>query len=52
MGKEIEINGCVSIPNDLTHDEFSEKFINFIESNGWWFGGMTTALIDGEPIDE
>ena len=52
MSKEIEINGCVSIQNDLTHDEFLEKFINFIESNGWYFGGMTTVLIDGESVDE
>ena len=30
MIKEIEINGCVTVPNDLTHDEFLDKFINFI----------------------
>ena len=52
MSKEIEINGCISIQNDLTHDEFLEKFINFIESNGWYFGGMTKILNDGEPVDE
>ena len=52
MSKEIEINGCISIQNDLTHDEFSEKFINFIESNGWCFGGGTKVFIDGEYVDE
>lgn len=52
MNKEIEIDGCVSIQNDLTHDEFLKKFINFIESNGWCFGGITNVLIDGEPVDE
>lgn len=52
MNKEIKINGCVEIPNNVTHNEFLTKFINFIESNGWQFGGGTTAMIDGKCIDE
>lgn len=52
MSKEIEINGCVTVPNDLTHDEFSKKFINFLEANEWWFGGMTKVLIEGKYVDE
>lgn len=52
MSKEIEINGCISIQNDLTHDEFLEKFINFIETNGWYFGGGTRVYIDGEYVNE
>ena len=52
MAKEIEINGCVTVQNDLTHDEFLEKFINFIEINGWYFGGGTRAFVDGKPVDE
>lgn len=30
---------------NIDHDEFTDKFIDFIESNGWYFGGGT-VLID------
>ena len=50
--KEIEINGCVTIPTDVTHDEFLKKFIDFIEENNWCFGGGTKVLINGEYVDE
>lgn len=52
MNKEIAINGCVTVSKNVTHDEFLEKFIKFIESNGWHFGGGTTAMINGKCIDE
>lgn len=50
--KEIEINGCIKIPTNITHEEFLKKFINFIEENKWHFGGGTKVLINGEYIDE
>lgn len=37
--KEIEINGCVSVPQSCSEDEFLGKFIDFIENNFWSFGG-------------
>lgn len=37
--KEIEINGCVSVPKDCSEDDFSNKFIDFVENNYWSFGG-------------
>ena len=37
--KEIEINGCVSVPESCSEDEFSDKFIDFVEKNCWSFGG-------------
>jgi translation elongation factor EF-Ts len=37
--KEIEINGCVSVPQSCSEDEFLQKFIDFIENNYWSFGG-------------
>lgn len=37
--KKIEINGCISVPEYCTEDEVFDKFINFIESNHWYFGG-------------
>ena len=39
MNKEIEINGCIEIPPEMTMDEFCDAFIELIESKGWYFGG-------------
>lgn len=36
---EIEINGCVTLPKIVTEEHFNEQFIDFIESNHWYFGG-------------
>lgn len=37
--KEIEIHGCCEVPEDLSYEEFYNRFIDFLESNGWYFGG-------------
>lgn len=37
--KEIEINGCVLVPDSCSENEFSDRFIDFIEKNYWSFGG-------------
>lgn len=37
--REIEINGCVTVSESCSEDEFSDKFIDFIERNYWSFGG-------------
>ena len=33
MTKEIEIQGCITIPKDVSMDEVIDKFIAFIEKN-------------------
>lgn len=50
--KEFEINGCVSVPEDLSYDEFWDKFIGFMEDNNWYFGGGINEIIDGFYINE
>ena len=35
MTKEIEIQGCITIPKDVSMDEVIDKFIAFIEKNEW-----------------
>jgi (p)ppGpp synthase/HD superfamily hydrolase len=47
--KEIEINGCVSVPQSCSEDEFLQKFIDFIENNYWSFGGGVKEIneVDG-----
>lgn len=47
MRKEIEINGCIEIPAELSIDEFWNIFIDFIESKKWSFGGGMKEIIDG-----
>ena len=46
MRKEIEINGCVEIPKELTMDAFTDAFIEWIESKGWYFGGGFNEIVD------
>ena len=47
MRKEIEINGCIEIPPEMTMDEFCDAFIALIESKGWYFGGDFREIVDG-----
>lgn len=51
MRKEFEIQGCVEVPIELSEDEFYNKFITFIESNNWSFGGGINQIIDGFYIN-
>ncbi len=44
----IKIDGCISIQPFLSHDDFLERFINFVEINGWFFGGGTEDVTDTE----
>lgn len=44
----IEINGCVSIQPFLSHDDFLDRFIDFVELNGWSFGGGTEDVTHKE----
>ncbi len=39
MSKEIEIGGCIEVPDEITVDEVCDTFIAFVESKGWFFGG-------------
>ena len=47
MRREIEINGCIEIPPEMTMDEFTDVFIEMIESKGWYFGGGFREIVDG-----
>lgn len=50
MVKEFEINGCIAVPNEITEDKFYDIFINFVESQGWSFGGGIQEIQDGYYI--
>ena len=47
MIKEIEIQGCVTVPEEVSMDEFIDESIAFIEKNEWSFGGGYKTIIDG-----
>uniref|UniRef100_C5DAY0 Uncharacterized protein n=1 Tax=Geobacillus sp. (strain WCH70) TaxID=471223 RepID=C5DAY0_GEOSW len=43
----VYIEGCIYANDDnksIEHDEFWDKFIDFIEANGWHFGGGTKQI--------
>ena len=45
MQKGVKISGTVFAENgDLSHDEFLDAFIEFIESKGWEFGGGSRQI--------
>lgn len=44
----IKIDGCVSIQPFFSHDDFLDKFIAFVEVNGWYFGGGTEDVTNAE----
>ncbi len=37
--KEIEIGGCITVSGDVSMDTVMDAFIEWVESNGWSFGG-------------
>lgn len=39
MNKLVEIGGCIEIPFNVETDFVIDKFIEFVENNGWTFGG-------------
>ena len=51
MRKEIEINGCVEIPHEMTFDDFTDAFLEFVESKDWHFGGVFKEIVDGYYIN-
>ncbi len=51
MRKEIEIQGCIEIPPEVSQDKVIDSFITFIEANGWYFGGGFRTIVDGQYID-
>lgn len=43
--REYSINGVISTPIDVKEDEFLDILLEFLESKGWGFGGMTGEII-------
>ena len=49
--KEFEFQGCVEVSMELSEDQFLDRFLLFIEENGWSFGGGVRTIVDGYYIN-
>lgn len=45
--RTISINGSI-LDVDVTHDEFLQEFVEWVDSKGWSFMGMTDEIIPEE----
>ena len=36
MSHEIELCGCLTIPDNANFDEITDVFLDFVESHGWY----------------
>ncbi|MBO1578180.1 MULTISPECIES: hypothetical protein [Bacillus] len=45
--RTISINGAI-LDVDVSHDEFLEEFIEWVDSKGWSFMGMTDEITEEE----
>lgn len=54
MKKGVEIKGVIfATEGDVHHDLFIDKFIEFVEANGWEFGGGSKQIDEeGNAIRE
>ena len=41
--KEFQLNGCISMNDEVDEDAFVDEFFDLLESKGWFYGGC----IDG-----
>lgn len=39
MSHEIEMEGCLTVPDDISLDDAVDEFLAFIGSRSWYFGG-------------
>lgn len=51
MRKEMEINGCVEIPHEMSAEVFENAFIDWVEEHGWHFGGGFCEIVDSYYIN-
>ena len=50
--KRNEIQGCITVPEDVSMDEVIDKFIAVVEENNWSFVGGYKTIIDGYYMND
>lgn len=48
--KEVEIQGCITVSADVPMDTVIDSFIDWVEANGWSFGGGFREIRDGHYV--
>lgn len=53
MSHEIEMEGCLTVSDNISLDDAVDEFLAFIENHGWYFGGGFNEFKDDhcESID-
>ena len=46
--KEFKLEGCVNVPHNIKEDDIIKRFIEFVEENGWSFGGGVKEVDENE----
>lgn len=52
MEKYIEIGGCIEVPADTDKALVIDRFLEFIEKNGWTFGGGFQVIVDDWYVND
>ncbi len=52
VSKSVEIGGCIEIPENIETNFVIDKFIEFVESNGWTFGGGFKTIVDDWYVND
>ena len=50
MSHEIEIEGCLTVPDKVSLDDVVDTFLEFVESHGWYYGGGLNEFGDDHCI--
>lgn len=50
MSHEIEIQGCLTVPDKISLDDVTDIFLKFVESHGWYYGGGFSEIRDGRYV--
>jgi hypothetical protein len=52
MGKNFRIDGLITVPDNMTIDDFNNLFILLIESQDWYFGGTTKVYTEEDEWND
>lgn len=50
MAHEIEIQGCLDVPDKVKLNDVLDAFLEFVESHNWYFGGGFNEFMDDHCV--
>ena len=48
----LEVDGILQVPLTTSKDDVVDLFIDFVESQGWFFGGGLKELSETQEVEE